>query len=127
MTGRIVQVSGSVIDVKFEEGQLPKINDALTVMVDGKKRVMEVAQHIGGSKVRCIMLSGSEGMSRGMEVEATGDAIRVPVGHNVLGRMFNVLGEPIDGGDAVPADTETLPIHRKAPGFDEISPSVEIL
>ena len=127
MTGRIVQVSGSVIDVKFEEGQLPKINDALTVMVDGKKRVMEVAQHIGGSKVRCIMLSGSEGMSRGMEVEATGDAIRVPVGHNVLGRMFNVLGEPIDGGEAVPEGTETLPIHSKVPGFDEISPSVEIL
>ena len=127
MTGRIVQVSGSVIDVQFEEGQLPKINDALTVEVSGRKRVMEVAQHIGGSMVRCIMLSGSEGMSSGMEVTATGDAIRVPVGKNVLGRMFNVLGEPIDGGEAVPEDTETLPIHRKAPGFDEISPSVEIL
>ena len=103
MTGRIVQVSGSVIDVKFEEGQLPKINEALNVIVDGKKHVMEVAQHIGGGMVRCIMLAGSEGMSRGMEVEATGDAIRVPVGKNVLGRMFNVLGEPIDGGEAVPA------------------------
>ncbi len=127
MTGRIVQVSGSVIDVKFEEGQLPKINDALTVNLNGEKRVMEVAQHIGDGMVRCIMLSGSEGMSSGMEVTATGDPIRVPVGHNVLGRMFNVLGEPIDGGGPVPADTETLPIHRKAPGFDEISPSVEIL
>ena len=73
------------------------------------------------------MLSGSEGMSHGMEVTATGSPIRVPVGQNVLGRMFNVLGEPIDGGDALPEDTETLPIHRKAPGFDEISPSVEIL
>ena len=127
MTGRIVQVSGSVIDVKFEEGQLPKINDALTVEVDGKTRVMEVAQHIGDSMVRCIMLSGSEGMSHGMEVTSTGDPIRVPVGQNVLGRMFNVLGEPIDGGDPVPEGTKTLPIHRKAPGFDDISPSVEIL
>ena len=122
-----MQVSGSVIDVKFEEGQLPKINDALTVEVDGKTRVMEVAQHIGGSMVRCIMLSGSEGMNRGMEVTATGGPISVPVGRNVLGRMFNVLGEPIDGGEAVPEGTERLPIHRKAPGFDEISPSVEIL
>lgn len=92
MTGRIVQVSGSVIDVKFDEGQLPKINEALTVEIDGKKRVMEVAQHIGDSMVRCIMLSGSEGMSHGMEVTATGSPIRVPVGQNVLGRMFNVLG-----------------------------------
>ena len=122
-----MQVSGSVIDVKFEEGHLPKINDALTVDVDGKTRVMEVAQHIGGNMVRCIMLSGSEGMNRRMEVTATGGPISVPVGRNVLGRMFNVLGEPIDGGDAVPEGTERLPIHRKAPGFDEISPSVEIL
>ena len=127
MTGRITQVSGSVIDVKFEEGQLPKINDALTVELDGETRVMETAQHIGNSMVRCIMLSGSEGMSRGMEVNATGSAITVPVGQNVLGRMFNVLGEPIDGGDAVPGDTERMSIHRKAPGFDELSPSVEIL
>ena len=127
MTGRIVQVSGSVIDVKFEEGQLPNINDALSVIVDGKKRVMEVAQHIGGGMVRCIMLSGSEGMSSGLAVEATGGPIMVPVGHEVLGRMFNVLGDPIDGKDAVPEGAKTLPIHRKAPGFDEISPSVEIL
>ena len=127
MTGYITQVSGSVIDVKFDEGTLPKINEAITVEVDGKTRVMEVAQHIGGGMVRCIMLSGSEGMYRGMEAEAAGEAITVPVGHNVLGRMFNVLGEPIDGGEPVPADTERMSIHRKAPGFDEISPSVEIL
>ena len=127
MTGYITQVSGSVIDVKFEEGRLPKINDALTVELDGKKLVMEVAQHIGGDMVRCIMLSGSEGMSRGMEVTATGSAIKVPVGDCVLGRMFNVLGEPIDGAGPVPEDAERDSIHRKAPGFDEISPSVEIL
>ena len=122
-----MQISGSVIDVQFEEGKLPKIKEALTVEVEGKNRVMEVAQHIGGGMVRCIMLSGSEGMYKGMEATATGDAITVPVGDNVLGRMFNVLGEPIDGGGPVPEGTERMSIHRKAPGFDEISPSVEIL
>ncbi len=127
MTGRIVQVSGSVINVEFDEGQMPKINDALTVELEGRKLVMEVAQHIGNNTVKCIMLSGSEGMSCGMEVTATGDSITVPVGDVVLGRMFNVLGEPIDGGEELPADTERMSIHRKAPGFDEISPSVEIL
>lgn len=127
MTGRVVQISGSVIDVRFDEGLLPRINDALTVEFEGQTLVMEAAQHIGNNMVRCIMLSGSEGMSRGMEVTATGSPIRVPVGDCVLGRMFNVLGEPIDGGEPVPEDVERDSIHRKAPGFDEISPSVEIL
>ncbi len=127
MTGRIVQVSGSVINVEFDEGQMPRINEALTVELNGKTLVMEVAQHIGNNTVKCIMLSGSEGMSSGMEVTATGDAIRVPVGDVVLGRMFNVLGEPIDDGEPIPDDVEKMSIHRKAPGFDEISPSVEIL
>ncbi len=127
MTGRIVQVSGSVINVEFDEGQMPRINEALTVELNGKTLVMEVAQHIGNNTVKCIMLSGSEGMSSGMEVTATGDSIRVPVGNVVLGRMFNVLGEPIDDGDPIPEDVERMSIHRKAPGFDEISPSVEIL
>lgn len=127
MTGRIVQVSGSVINVEFDEGQMPRINEALTVELNGRTLVMEVAQHIGNNTVKCIMLSGSEGMSSGMEVTATGDSIRVPVGDVVLGRMFNVLGEPIDDGDPIPKDVEKMSIHRKAPGFDEISPSVEIL
>ena len=127
MNGRVVQISGSVIDVRFEEGMLPKINDALTVELDGRTLVMEVAQHIGSNMVRCIMLSGSEGMSRGMEVTATGSPIKVPVGDCVLGRMFNVLGEPIDGGEPLPEDVHRESIHRKAPGFDEISPAVEIL
>ena len=127
MTGRIVQVSGSVINVEFDEGQMPRINEALTVELNGKTLVMEVAQHIGNNTVKCIMLSGSEGMSSGMEVTATGDSIRVPVGDVVLGRMFNVLGEPIDDGEPIPDDVEKMSIHRKAPGFDEISPSVEIL
>jgi F-type H+-transporting ATPase subunit beta len=106
---------------------MPRINEALTVDLNGKTLVMEVAQHIGNNTVKCIMLSGSEGMSNGMEVTATGDSIRVPVGDRVLGRMFNVLGEPIDDGEPIPEDTERMSIHRKAPGFDEISPSVEIL
>jgi F-type H+-transporting ATPase subunit beta len=104
MTGRVVQISGSVIDVRFDEGLLPRINDALTVERGGKTLVMEAAQHIGNNMVRCIMLSGSEGLSRGMEVEATGSPITVPVGKNVLGRMFNVLGEAIDKKGDVNAD-----------------------
>ncbi len=88
---------------------------------------MEVAQHIGKDKVRCILLDASENMARGMEVTPTGSGIRVPVGERTLGRMFNVLGQPIDGDDDVPADTAQWEIHRKAPGFDELQPAAEIL
>ena len=127
MTGRIVQISGSVIDVKFEQGQLPAIKEALKVKTEDGTRVMEVAQHIGHDMVRCIMLASSDGMSKGMEVERTEGSIKVPVGEKVLGRMFNVLGEPIDGGEPVPAEEPHWEIHRKAPSFSELSPSVEIL
>ena len=127
MNGKIVQVSGSVVDVVFEKGKLPKIKEALAVELEHKKRVMEVAQHIGGSVVRCIMLSESEGLYRGMEVVADGHNIRVPVGEATLGRMFNVLGEPIDGGEPIGGQTERWDIHREAPRFDEQSPAVEIL
>lgn len=127
MTGRIVQISGSVIDVKFEQGQLPAIKEALKVKTEEGTRVMEVAQHIGHDMVRCIMLASSDGMSKGMEVERTEGSIRVPVGEKVLGRMFNVLGDPIDGGEPVPAEEPHWEIHRKAPSFSELSPSVEIL
>lgn len=125
--GKIVQVSGSVVDVAFEKGKLPKIKEALTVSLNDKKRVMEVAQHIGRNEVRCIMLSESEGLYRGMEVSATGNNICVPVGNATLGRMFNVLGEPIDGGLPVDEGCEKWNIHRKAPDFEEQSPAVEIL
>ena len=127
MNGKIVQVSGSVIDVAFPEGKLPKIKEALTVSVDGDKRVMEVAQHIGNRTVRCIMLAESEGLHRGMEVVPTGNNICVPVGESTLGRMFNVLGEPIDGGASIDDRCERWNIHRSAPSFDEQSPAVEIL
>lgn len=127
MNGKIVQISGSVVDVAFEDGNLPKIKEALTVYLDQKKHVMEVAQHIGKGVVRCIMLSESEGLYRGMTVKATGRNISVPVGEATLGRMFNVLGEPIDGGAPIDDRVETWNIHRSAPGFDEQSPAVEIL
>ena len=125
--GKIIQVSGPVVDVEFEAGHLPKIREALTIHVDGQKRVMEVAQHIGNDTVRCIMLSGSEGLGRGMVVEATCNGIQTPVGECTLGRMFNVLGDPIDGGAPISEDEKHWVIHRKAPSFEEQSPVVEIL
>lgn len=127
MIGRIVEVSGSVVDVAFDSLHIPKIKEALLVRVDDKERVMEVAQHIGEGKVRCILLAGGEGLSRGMEVKTTGSCIKVPVGQCTLGRLFNVLGETIDGGEQVPETEERWEIHRKAPSFEEQMPSVEIL
>ncbi len=124
--GRIVHISGPVTDVKFDDGALPRIRDALTVENDGKTYVMEVAKHTGADTVRCIMLGPCEGLSRGAEVVAKGDVIKVPVGECTLGRMFNVLGEPIDGG-AEPDAEEKWPIHRKAPSFADQSPVAEVL
>ena len=125
--GTVIQISGSVIDVRFAVGTLPRIKEALTVEVGGRTLVMEVAQHVGSDCVRCILLSGSEGLSRGMEVTATGDCIRVPVGKCTLGRLFNVLGEPIDGEGPIPETEQRWSIHRKAPPFDEQRPAVEIM
>ena len=125
--GKIVAIAGPVVDVEFETGKLPHIREALTVEAGGEKRVMEVAQQIGGNAVRCIMLAPSEYLARGMDVVADGNGIRVPVGNQVLGRMFNVLGDPIDGGAPLPDGIDHWAIHRKAPSFAEQSPSVEIL
>ncbi len=125
--GKIIQVSGPVVDVQFEKGQLPKLRDALKVTVDGEERVMEVAQMLGGSAVRCIILSSSDGLARNMEVISTGDGIKVPVGDNTIGRMFNVLGNPIDGGEEIPESEERWKIHRPAPRFDEQNVTVEVL
>ncbi len=127
ITGKITAVSGPVIDVLFDRGKLPMIKEALYVDVNGEMRVMEVAQHIGNNSVRCIMLAASEDIARGMEVTGYGDGIKVPVGECTLGRMFNVLGQPIDGKGEIPAEAEKWPIHRKAPAFDEQQPVVEIL
>ena len=125
--GRIVQVSGPVIDVRFDNGNPPKLREALTVEVDGERKTMEVAQLLGDNEVRCIILSHSEGIARDMEVTATGTGISVPVGAPTIGRMFNVLGDPIDGGDAIPEDAKRWNIHRKPPAFSEQSTSIEIL
>ena len=125
-TGKIVQVLGPVVDVEFDEGKLPLIKDALTVEVDGKKVVMEVAQLMGNRIVRCITLAASEGLAKDMVVTSTGDGIKVPVGEGVLGRMFNVLGEAIDGGEEVKCDDKWV-IHRDPPSFEDQSPVVEIL
>ena len=100
--GKIIQVSGPVIDVLFEKGNLPKIKDALTVDNHGKQCVMEVAKHMGHNVVRCIMLAASEGLCRDMEVTQTGAGITVPVGEQTLGRLFNVLGQPVDGVTVYP-------------------------
>lgn len=124
--GRIVQVMGPVIDVEFQDGELPMIKDALEVMNGNKKCVMEVAQHLGSSTVRCIMLASSEGLHKDMEVTATGSGIRVPVGPKTLGRLFNVLGETIDNKEEI-TDCEKWVIHRDPPSFEEQSPVVEIL
>ncbi|MGI6238333.1 MAG: F0F1 ATP synthase subunit beta [Christensenellales bacterium] len=125
--GKIVQISGPVVDVEFAPGRLPKIREALTVKIGDETRVMEVAQHVGRHTVRCIMLADSEGLAREMPVTATGGGIRVPVGECTLGRMFNVLGEPIDGGAPIAPDQARWEIHRKAPAFEEQRPAVEIL
>ena len=126
-TGKIVQVSGPVVDVTFEKLPLPRIREALTVTVDGSERVMEVSQHMSSHTVRCVMLAASEGLARGMEVAAPGHTIQVPVGEKVLGRMFNVLGQPIDGGEQLPSDVPVKSIYRKPPPFEEQNPAVEIL
>ena len=126
-TGKIVEISGPVVDCEFLSGPLPKIKTALKVEVDGTVKTLEVAGHIGDRGVRCLVLSDSFGMSRGMEVVNTEESIKVPVGEKILGRMFNVLGDTIDGGEKLPKDTPRLPIHRKPPRFDEQQPSAEIL
>ena len=123
--GTIVQVMGPVVDVAFDQGSLPQIKEALEVQLNGQRQVMEVAQHMGGDTVRCIMLSPSEGLGRGMEVIATGAPISIPVGQGVLGRMFNVLGDAIDEKGPVKT-TETWSIHRQPPAFENQRPVVDI-
>ena len=126
MKGKIVQVSGPVVDVEFEGSYLPAIKDALYVIQDGKKKTMEVSQHIGNNVVRCIMLAASEGLCKDMEVTATGSGISVSVGEKTLGRLFNVLGDTLDNGEKLDEE-EHWCIHRNPPTFAEQSPVVEML
>lgn len=125
-TGKIVQVMGPVVDVEFEDNDLPFIKDALEVDNGGKRCVMEVAQHIGNNTVRCIMLAASEGLHKDMEVVATGSGITVPVGQGTLGRLFNVLGDTLDGGKTLEGEKHWC-IHRDPPSFEDQSPVVEVL
>ena len=124
--GKIIQVMGPVVDVAFEDDGLPHIKDALVVDNQGKKCVMEVAQHVGGNVVRCIMLASSDGLCRDMEVEPAGAGIQVPVGEKTLGRLFNVLGETIDAGESLEGEDKWV-IHRDPPSFEDQSPVVEML
>ena len=126
-TGKIVQVIGPVIDIRFSSENLPAIRNAIHIQLqDGKEMTCEVAQHVGDDIVRCIAMSSTDGLVRGMTCIDTGNAIEVPVGDEVLGRMFNVLGEPIDGLGEVKA-TKKMPIHRDAPTFAQQQTSSEIL
>ncbi len=125
-TGRVVQILGGVVDVEFPAEQLPEIYEAVKVLRDDDQPlVLEVQKHLGNNWVRCVAMGATDGLKRGMMVEATGAPISVPVGPEVLGRIFNVLGETVDGGENVKAST-VYPIHRPAPSFEEQSTSVEV-
>ena len=125
--GKIVQIVGVVLDVKFDNEQsLPNLLNALVIKLGDKEIVAEVAQHIGDDTVRCIAMSATDGLVRGMEAVDTGKPIAVPVGNKTLGRIFNVLGEPVDGFEA-PEDAPREPIHKPAPEFNEIADSAEML
>ncbi len=133
MSGKVVEVKGPVVDVLFEDGNLPSINDALTIKVNKEDNngvsidlTLEVALHVGNKKVRCIAMDSTDGLVRGMEVVATGAPISVPVGKETLGRVFNVLGNPIDRKEPLDG-VQKMPIHREAPKLDELSSNVEIL
>ena len=125
--GKITQIIGAVLDVKYAEGQLPEINEAIEITrSNGEQLVVEVAQHLGDDTVRCIAMGPTDGLVRGMDAVATGAPITVPVGEQTLGRIFNVLGEAIDEKPA-PTDVEYEPIHRKAPTFEEQATEAEML
>jgi F-type H+-transporting ATPase subunit beta len=129
-TGKIVQIIGSTFDVEFEEGHLPAIYNALKINAKSAGAEIsltgEVQQHLGGSRVRCVALGSTDGLVRGMDVEDTGSPVSVPVGLETLGRVFNLLGQPIDGGGPVKTEGKRS-IHREPPKFDELSPKAEVL
>ncbi len=130
ITGKVSQILGAVVDVEFSSGnELPKIYDSLEITrVDGSILILEVEQHIGEDVVRCIAMDSTDGLSRGIEVISTGNPIKVPVGEEIYGRLFNVNGDPIDGLKALPKDGKNgLPIHRSAPLFEDLSTSTEVL
>lgn len=124
--GRVVQIIGPVLDIQFEKGNLPNLLNAIKLEHDGKEIIVEVSQHIGDDVVRCIAMSSTDGLVRGIKAVDTGSPITVPVGEQTLGRIFNLLGEPVDNKPA-PTNAKRLPIHRAAPAYDEQESSTEIL
>src|SRR5690606_5385041 len=128
--GRVVQVTGPVVDVEFPSGHLPDLLNAIKIDTESEgikiHLTLEAAQHLGNNTVRCVAMSGTDGLRRGMPAVDTGQPISVPVGRNSLGRIFNVLGETIDGGGPVETDLR-LPIHRPAPSVSEVEPATQIL
>ena len=125
--GKVVQVIGTVVDVEFPPDDLPEIYSGLELDNEGERLVLEVEQHVGNNWARCLALGTTDGLARGAEAIDTGQPVAVPVGDNSLGRIFNVLGDAIDGGEQVPADADRLPIHRQPPTFAEQSGTTEIL
>ena len=124
--GTVVQIMGPVLDIRFDEDSLPELLQAISVENGENTIIAEVAQHIGDNVVRAIAMSSTDGLARGAKAENTGAAISVPVGEDCLGRVFNLLGQPIDGGAPV-ATQERWPIHRPAPSYEEQETSTEIL
>src|SRR5690242_21654751 len=124
--GKVVQVIGPVLDVEFEPEQLPELYNAVTVKLESGQLVAEVEQHIGRNQVRAVAMSSTDGVVRGMDVLDTGQPITVPVGQAALGRILNVLGEPVDEGDPIPSDAERWPIHRETPKFVDLEPKTAV-
>lgn len=124
--GKVVQIIGPVLDIRFEKGSLPNLLNAIELNHNGKKIIVEVSQHIGDDVVRCIAMSSTDGLVRGIDAVDTGSPITVPVGNQTLGRIFNLLGEPVDNKPA-PEDAKRLPIHREAPSYEDQQSSAEIL
>src|SRR2546427_128893 len=124
--GKVVQVIGPVLDVEFEPEQLPELYNAVTVKIDDRQLVAEVEQHIGRNQVRAVAMSSTDGVVRGMDVVDTGQPITVPVGKPALGRILNVIGEPVDEGPPIPKDAERWPIHRGTPAFVDLEPKTQV-
>ena len=125
--GKVVQIVGAVVDIRFDKNSLPKLLNAIEIDNNGTKLIVEVAQHIGDDIVRCIAMSSTDGLKRGVDAIDTGKAISVPVGKKTLSRVFNLLGEPIDDLPFDDSDTERWEIHRSAPTFEEQAASTEVL
>jgi F-type H+-transporting ATPase subunit beta len=123
--GKIIEIKGVVLDAVFPD-ELPEIYTALRISADGRELIAEVQQHLGDDRVRAVAMDSTDGLARGIEIEDTGQPITVPVGQPTLGRLWNVIGDPIDKGDPAPADVERWPIHRDPPSFRDLSPEIEI-